>query len=36
MSEVPVTQSKWQVDDAAPEHTTKILELFKAVFVQEM
>ena len=36
MSEVPVTQSKWQGDDAAPEHTPKILELFKAVFGQEM
>ena len=36
MPEVPVTQSKWQVYDAAPEHTPKILELFKAVFGQEM
>ncbi len=36
MSEVPVRQSKWQVDDAAPEHTPKILKLFKAVFGQQM
>ena len=36
MSKVSVKQPKWQVDDAAPEHTPKILGLFKAVFGQNM
>ncbi|MBK51283.1 MAG: hypothetical protein CMQ45_02730 [Gammaproteobacteria bacterium] len=36
MSGVSIMQSKWQVEDAAPEHVPKILALFKEVFGQEM